>query len=66
MQFYLAPLEGVTGYIVRNAFAHHFPYIDKYFTPFFPAAKRMNKKNNPGSYSGKQSGNQACATVDGK
>ena len=56
MQFYLAPLEGVTGYIVRNAFAHHFPYIDKYFTPFFPAAKRMNKKiirdlipeNNPG------------------
>ena len=56
MQFYLAPLEGVTGYIVRNAFVHHFPYIDKYFTPFFPAAKRMNKKiirdlipeNNPG------------------
>lgn len=56
MQFYLAPLEGITGYIVRNAFAHHFPYIDKYFTPFFPAAKRMNKKivrdlipeNNPG------------------
>ena len=44
MQFYLAPLEGVTGYIVRNAFAHHFPYIDKFFTPFFPAAKRMNKK----------------------
>ena len=56
MQFYLAPLEGITGYIVRNAFAHHFPYIDKYFTPFFPAAKKMNKKimrdlipeNNPG------------------
>lgn len=44
MQFYLAPLEGITGYIVRNAFAHHFPYIDKYFTPFFPAAKKMNKK----------------------
>ena len=56
MQFYLAPLEGIAGYIVRNAFAHHFPYIDKYFTPFFPAAKKMNKKimrdlipeNNPG------------------
>jgi tRNA-dihydrouridine synthase len=42
--FYLAPLEGITGYIVRGAFAHHFPYIDKYFTPFIPAAKRMNKK----------------------
>jgi tRNA-dihydrouridine synthase len=40
----LAPLEGITGYIVRGAFAHHFPYIDKYFTPFIPAAKRMNKK----------------------
>lgn len=44
MLFYLAPLEGITGYIVRNAFAHHFPYIDKYFTPFIPAAKRMSKK----------------------
>jgi tRNA-dihydrouridine synthase len=42
--FYLAPLEGITGYIVRGAFFHHFPYIDKYFTPFIPAAKRMNKK----------------------
>ena len=44
MQFYLAPMEGITGYIVRNAFAHYFPYIDKYFTPFIPAAKKMNKK----------------------
>lgn len=44
MLFYLAPLEGITGYIVRNAFTHHFPYIDKFFTPFIPAAKRMNKK----------------------
>ena len=32
MQFYLAPLEGVTGYIVRNAFAHHFPYICLLYT----------------------------------
>ena len=44
MLFYLAPMEGITGYIVRNAFANHFPYMDKYFTPFIPAAKRMNKK----------------------
>lgn len=44
MQFYLAPMEGITGYIVRNAFAHYFPYIDKYFTPFIPAAKKMSKK----------------------
>ena len=34
MLFYLAPMEGITGYIVRNAYAHYFPYIDKYFTPF--------------------------------
>ena len=33
MLFYLAPMEGITGYIVRNAYAHYFPYIDKYFTP---------------------------------
>ena len=44
MQFYLAPMEGITGYIVRNAFAHYFPYIDTYFTPFIPAAKKMSKK----------------------
>ena len=29
MLFYLAPMEGITGYIVRNAYAHYFPYIDK-------------------------------------
>lgn len=44
MQFYLAPMEGLTGYIIRNAFHHHFDYIDTYFTPFIPAAKRMSKK----------------------
>ena len=44
MLFYLAPMEGITGYIVRNAYAHYFPYIDKCFTPFIPAAKKMSKK----------------------
>ena len=44
MKIYLAPLEGVTGYIVRNAFFHHFSGIDQYYTPFIPAGKRMNKK----------------------
>ena len=44
MHFYFAPLEGISGFVVRNAFAHHFPYQDRYFTPFIPAAKRMNKK----------------------
>ena len=44
MKFFLAPMQGLTGYIVRNAFHHHFDYIDKYYTPFIPAAKRMNAK----------------------
>ena len=44
MNIYLAPMEGITGYIVRNAFLHNFGGIDKYFTPFIPAAKRMSRK----------------------
>lgn len=31
---YLAPMEGITGYIYRNAVNEYFPYQDKYFTPF--------------------------------
>ncbi len=34
MNFYFAPLEGITGYIFRNAYNAFFPCIDKYFTPF--------------------------------
>lgn len=37
MKFYLAPMEGVTGYIFRNAQHDFFPDIDKYFTPFIAA-----------------------------
>ena len=44
MQFYFAPMEGITGYVVRNAFFHHFNLIGKYFTPFIPSAKKMNYK----------------------
>lgn len=44
MKFFLAPMQGLTGYTVRNAFHHNFDYIDKYYTPFIPAAKRMNAK----------------------
>ena len=36
MRFYLAPMEGVTGYIYRKAIHDFFgDGIDKYFTPFF-------------------------------
>ena len=34
MKYYLAPMEGITGYIYRNAYEKLFHNIDKYFTPF--------------------------------
>lgn len=35
MKYYFAPLEGISGYIYRNAYEKFFPNnIDKYFTPF--------------------------------
>ena len=41
MKFYLAPLEGITGYIYRNAYHKYFHNVDKYFTPFItPHTKR--------------------------
>lgn len=35
MKCYLAPLEGITTYIYRNAYHTCFHPMDKYFTPFF-------------------------------
>ncbi|MBL4932799.1 tRNA dihydrouridine synthase [Clostridium paridis] len=34
MKYYLAPMEGITGYIYRNAYVKFFNNIDKYFAPF--------------------------------
>ena len=34
MKYYLAPLEGITGYIYRNTYEKYFHNINKYFTPF--------------------------------
>lgn len=46
MKLYLAPLEGITTNIYRNAVNEMFGGIDKYFTPFFsPQTKR-----HPSSY----------------
>ena len=39
MKAYMAPLEGVTTYIYRVAYHHHFLPMDKYFTPFISPAK---------------------------
>lgn len=37
MKFYFAPMEGITGYIYRNAHATFFDPLDKYFIPFIAA-----------------------------
>ena len=41
MKFYFAPLEGVTGYMYRNAHHTFFPEtVDKYFAPFIVANQK--------------------------
>lgn len=35
----LAPLEGITTYVYRNAYAHHFGDIERYYTPFLSLHK---------------------------
>ena len=34
MKLYLAPLEGITGYVYRQAYHACYEDADKYFTPF--------------------------------
>ena len=46
MQFYLAPLEAITGYIFRNAYKEYFGDADKYFTPFIKGKRLANKEKN--------------------
>ncbi len=60
MNIYMAPMEGLTGYIYRNAHAKYFGKADKYFTPFIsptmhgsfsPREKRdVCQENNMGLY----------------
>lgn len=60
MQYYLAPLEGVTTQVYRNAYHKYFCPMDKYFTPFLvPHTKKgfsakeireINPDNNKGLY----------------
>lgn len=41
MKFYFAPLEGVSGYIYRNAYHQYFAGFDRYFTPFIAPKKNQ-------------------------
>lgn len=34
MRYYMAPLEGITGYIMRSTYHQYFEPADKYFIPF--------------------------------
>ena len=34
MKFYFAPMEGITGYTLRNVHHACYPGMDRYFTPF--------------------------------
>lgn len=46
MRFYFAPLEGITGYLYRNAFQEFFgEEVDRYFTPFIATAHEGTVKN---------------------
>lgn len=46
MQFYMAPMEGFTGYIFRNVYHKHFGDADKYFTPFISGGGLSHKEIN--------------------
>ena len=42
----MAPMEGLTGYIFRNAYHKYFNDIDKYFTPFISSTGLNHKELN--------------------
>ena len=58
MKIYFAPLEGITGYIFRNAYNEIYGNIDKYFAPFIspsencPLTPRERKDITPESNRG--------------
>lgn len=58
MKIYFAPLEGITGYIFRNAYNDIYGHVDKYFAPFIspsekcPVTPRERKDLEPENNSG--------------
>lgn len=45
MNYYYAPMEGITGYVFRRVHHDTFPGIDKYYTPFVVAGYTHHFKN---------------------
>jgi tRNA-dihydrouridine synthase len=40
-KIYLAPFQGITGHVYREAYAKHFEGVDKFFTPFFTGIHKV-------------------------
>lgn len=45
MNYYFAPLEGITGYIYRNTYEKYFGGISKYFSPFITTNQHFTIQN---------------------
>lgn len=43
LKIYMAPMEGLTGYVYRNAYHKYFSKADRYFTPFL-ANRGLNRR----------------------
>ncbi|MBQ7447423.1 MAG: tRNA-dihydrouridine synthase family protein [Eubacterium sp.] len=44
MQYYFAPMEGITGYPFRNTIQKYFPGADRYYSPFLVANQTFHFK----------------------
>lgn len=42
MNYYFAPMEGITGYLYRSVHHEIFPGMDKYFTPFLSPGQKKS------------------------
>ena len=45
MNYFFAPLEGITGFIYRNTYERHFGGIQKYFSPFITTNQHFTIQN---------------------
>lgn len=45
VKFYMAPMEGITGYVYRNAYHRYFSPMDKYVTPFIVPNQNRSLKS---------------------
>ena len=46
MKYYMAPMEGLTGYVYRNAYHKNYGGVNRYFTPFITNKKLNHREIN--------------------